>query len=89
MKPKPSPTVKTVIYLSDDNSVELFALTRGTCRETYLRRGGSVELVTEAAPNLNWKPEPRGEVIDLKRGAAGGDWTQHGGFNVRSVPKMR
>lgn len=87
MKHSPTPVQKVVHYIADDNSVEMYTLIRSDIVETYLRRGGSVELVTGDV-DLNWEPESPPTYMDLKRPDTG-SWSQSGGFKIRNLPKLR
>lgn len=82
---KPIPVTKIVHHLSDDNSVELYTLCRGEVAETYLRRGGSTELV-EGEVSLKYNPELPTHNINL-RDLTRLDWSTKGGLQVRKTPK--
>ena len=82
---KPEPVIKTTLYQKEDNSVELYSLSRGQIVETYLRRGDSVELV-EGDVDLKFKPAPPEHNINI-RDLTRLDWSTKGGLSVRKSPK--
>lgn len=86
-KYKPEPITKVVSYQSDDNSVELYSLTRAGITETYLRRGNSIELVTGEV-SLTWKPEEPEHVLNF-RTLRYGEISQNNGLETQTLPKLR
>lgn len=84
---KPEPITKSVLFQSPDNSIELYTLTRGQVSETYLRRGGSTELVTGNV-NLTWKPEDPEHIINFRTLRYGGI-SQSNGLKVKTLPKLK
>lgn len=82
---KPESVIKTILYQKEDNSVELYSLSRGQIVETYLRRGDSVELV-EGEVDLRWKPEkatyglyPDTNILN--------SWSQQNGIQSKQILK--
>lgn len=81
--------IKTVIHQSTDNSVELYTLTRGENVETYLRRGGSTELVTGDV-DLNFTPEEPEHKLNFRTLVTSANgWNMGNGIPIHFIPKTK